>query len=132
MTDDLRAAAEAATPGPWEWIEPHSVMRRSEIKDPEVLWPIAAIDGLFSKRHANGEYIALASPDRILTLLDRVAELEEALEKAQRAIGGYLWLANNLNNTWHDPIRFREFFGAATDDARVAYDAARAALRKDL
>jgi hypothetical protein len=117
--DDLRAAAEAATPGPWEWIEPHSVMRRSEIKDPEVLWPIAAIDGLFSKRHANGEYIALASPDRILTLLDRVAELEKPLESLLEWAEGseQIWMADL-------PSRMAQELDGIVDLAR-------AALRKD-
>jgi hypothetical protein len=41
-----------------------------------------------------------------------------------RAIGGFLWLGNNLHNIKHDPDRFRQIYEAAMADAKPAYDKA--------
>lgn len=51
--------------------------------------------------------------------------LRAALDKATRALGGFLWLGNNLHNS--DTETFRDMYRAALGDARDAYEA-RAAL----
>jgi len=80
---EIRGRLAAATPGPWEWVEPHSVVHHPQ--EPEVAhatWNIAAIEGLFTARHANGDFIA-AAPDDIAYLL-RVAEAAEALANSTK------------------------------------------------
>lgn len=79
MTDDLRAAALAATPGPWDMFRyQHGSGRIYRDRD-----LIADVHG-----EGNREWFYLASPDRILALLDtndrqaaRIAELEAALRR---------------------------------------------------
>lgn len=92
MSDELRALAEAATPGPWDasvgygsggafgrciaplaaWSDDH------EWYEPEG----AVIGGTEAGHDADAFYIAAASPDVVLALLDRVTAAEEAIRRA--------------------------------------------------
>lgn len=72
--DELKKAAEAATPGPWEW--PNKGLSDFVIAGPARL----GIGHLDSPRTA--EYVALANPTAILALL---AEREKLLKVAEAA-----------------------------------------------
>lgn len=51
------------------------------------------------------------------------------LEKTVEALGGFLWLGNNLHNSHTET--FKEFYGHAMVDARPIYEALVAALEKE-
>lgn len=53
----LRALLAEATPGPWKFVEPHSVMAPLPARFGYATIPVAAIEGLFSMRHRNGALI---------------------------------------------------------------------------
>lgn len=101
MTDldlsDLRAKAEAATPGPWN----HSTYGTQVLTGDSwstvcVFWERTGDkfkthnfaeweDGRTAQSlEANAAYIAAASPSTILSLIDRVERLEEALKLVHR------------------------------------------------
>ncbi|WP_241170090.1 ead/Ea22-like family protein [Serratia marcescens] len=87
---ELKAAAMAATPGPWEWFTSNSMARLSSTpsgKDGDVLSAFRASDGVpcVSVSQHNMAFIAAANPAVTLTLLaeleakdKRIAELERA------------------------------------------------------
>ena len=89
---ELRAKAQAATPGPWEklgrearmdfWISSYHPDLGSK--------PVALIPPLCEAFTANAEYIAAASPDVVLALLDEVERLDQQwqdiADKASRII----------------------------------------------
>lgn len=83
----LRAAAEKATPGPWE-------MKRSFIS-PDIISPVGLVvavtiasDMKPSMDEANAAYIALANPAAVLALLDDVERMREALSMCLRVMEG--------------------------------------------
>ena len=79
VIERLRALEQAATPGPWTWVEPHSVIHDVETEvAPRVEVPVAAIEGLFRMRHANGELIA-AMRNAFPALLDVVEAASDVL-----------------------------------------------------
>ena len=85
VIERLRALEQAATPGPWTWVEPHSVIHDVETEvAPRVEVPVAAIEGLFRMRHANGELIA-AMRNAFPALLD-VVEAAQAYRTAITSI----------------------------------------------
>jgi hypothetical protein len=47
-----------------------------------------------------------------------IARLDQQVEALKRVIGDFRWLGNNLHNS--DTERFREFYIAALEDARLA------------
>ncbi|HCG1391861.1 TPA: ead/Ea22-like family protein [Pseudomonas aeruginosa] len=85
---ELKAAAMAATQGPWEWFTSNSMARLSSIpsgKDGDVLSAFRASDGVpcVSVSQHDMAFIATANPAAILALLaeleakdERIAELE--------------------------------------------------------
>ena len=90
MTDEqitaLRAAAEAATPGPWS---------RTTGKDAHLLREVCsegqagvAFCGTFSQQqaHADAAYIAAASPDVVLALLDALDDAHSSVRYALNQI----------------------------------------------
>lgn len=101
---DLRKLAETATPGPWQTLGPdspgqwmvyddHWCIATASWYDPEYDYatrqkppdPRAYIDA-----DANAAYIAAASPDVILALLDEVERLRAAL-KSNASVAHLAW-----------------------------------------
>ncbi|WP_236588803.1 ead/Ea22-like family protein [Serratia ureilytica] len=90
---ELKAAAMAATPGPWEWFTSNSMARLSSIpsgKDGDVLSAFRASDGVpcVSVSQYDMAFIAAANPAVVLELLSeleakdkRIAELEGIEQK---------------------------------------------------
>lgn len=82
--NELRAIAEAATPGPWETlggqgpVGTHAVCHRME---QGTLVEIAYRDAHFDK--ANATHIAAFDPPTVLTLLDRVEAAEQAVQRVR-------------------------------------------------
>lgn len=51
---------------------------------------------------------------------DRARRLEAERDGLLRALGGFLWLGNNLHNIRGDPEPFRHFYEACLGDAKDA------------
>lgn len=106
LFDLIRGRAENGDLVTYEWGEP----------DP--------VDGVYTPTftaHADDNLISTWRT-RAEVAEGRAAELEAALAKCVPAIGGFLWLSNNLHNA--ASLRFKEFFDAAIGDAQTAYDEA--------
>ncbi|CVF69571.1 ead/Ea22-like family protein [Serratia marcescens] len=128
---ELKAAAMAATPGPWEWFTSNSMARLSSTpsgKDGDVLSAFRASDGVpcVSVSQRDMAFIAAANPAAVLELLaeleakgERIAELErtnqsqddhinqqqdriDSLEKTNAGLGRRLGDAEKLLAT---PVR---------------------------
>lgn len=90
LTEQLRAAAEKATPGLWFWESDGGDLRRLRAPcldesgiDEYVLRPEHDYHRDRDEIECEPEdaaFIALANPANIITLLDRIAELEGGLE----------------------------------------------------
>ncbi|HIE0939497.1 TPA: ead/Ea22-like family protein [Serratia marcescens] len=94
---ELKAAAMAATPGPWEWFTSNSMARLSSTpsgKDGDVLSAFRAFDGVpcVSVSQRDMAFIAAANPAVVIALLAeleakdtpkdiRVAEIEKRLKQ---------------------------------------------------
>ena len=72
----LREAAEAAIPGPWELTSGHDY--------PSVIRDLALHRVAEAYTYWTGIYIAAASPDVVLSLLDRLGSSESRAERAER------------------------------------------------
>lgn len=92
MTDEqiasLEAAAKAATPGPWRLLPAEDGVPYLRIRGTRIgaRYKIANVLGeaamYFSEEcAANGRYIALANPTTVLSLIERVRELEERCDE---------------------------------------------------
>lgn len=82
--EDLRRKAEAATPGPW-------VERDKSVRDARDD-NLATADSWFNVTFYEEEdaaYIAAANPTVILSLLDRIKRLEEALHRCVERFSEY-------------------------------------------
>lgn len=94
MSEDLRALAEAATPGPW-----HNVAHRWPERGVPVLThdatdvAVAMTRTSIEQRNADAAYIAAASPDRILALLTVV----DAARELVYGTGGTIAVADALD-----------------------------------
>lgn len=75
-TPDLKAAALAATPGPWKSIH-HGVWADDEraVK----ICDVSGTTGRYESEQANRDFIALANPASILALLERLQLAEDAV-----------------------------------------------------
>jgi hypothetical protein len=49
-------------------------------------------------------------------------ETQRLMEDALLAIGGFLWLGNNLHNIKASPDEFRQMYESAVEDAQPVYD----------
>lgn len=90
LITDLRAKAEAATPGPWErrqdpvkywhaWVEGPST--HPAIPSPDVVCTPAFSDRFHEDDVANMDFIAAANPAAIFTILDALDEARGELER---------------------------------------------------
>ena len=97
VTEAIRARAEAATPGPWEFTDTFGVMHKYADGEPFRGPSLVVRDEHLY--HLNGEFIANARQD-IPDLLARVAELEAALAAANAVTDAArgvvaIWMDNN-------------------------------------
>lgn len=86
---ELRARAEAATPGEWErpsFPQDHRIVARqgsAEQTIAEVRW----VPPTWATRGANADFIALANPATVLRLLDELQRLRDALDSIEMFMG---------------------------------------------
>jgi hypothetical protein len=110
-TSDLRAKAEAATAGPWEWREDTTAGVTMRTLSPGVL----VLDGDpgcggpwgDNIDRANAEYIAAANPATMRALLDLLEEAEGALEGCVHTIEAMrptFAQAKDEGHAYHDQI----------------------------
>ena len=85
---ELRRLAEAATPGPWDFYRPHPAYRAYSIEQvmPEGHLGEAVAVTEEGAVEDNAAYIAAASPDVVLGLLDRLAHMTEARDNARAEV----------------------------------------------
>ena len=85
---ELRRLAEAATPGPWDFHRPHPAYRAYSIEQvmPEGHLGEAVAVTEEGAVEGNAAYIAAASPDVVLGLLDRLAHMTEARDNARAEV----------------------------------------------
>lgn len=92
MTDELRKAAEAATPGPWQQHLVDDTTVTSTTLDVCCTFPDGGrnddVDfaAPVEQHEANAAYIAAANPKAILELLDRIAALEAENARLREAL----------------------------------------------
>ena len=94
MTAKLRAAAMAATPGPWSTRAERARPRAIVVAGTEQVADAAEhVHWTDSQCEANAAYIASASPDVVIALLDQLdalrAALGEALEMVESPLEGH-------------------------------------------
>lgn len=85
--DELRAIAEAATPGPWTWNEGYLSMESPD--------GLTFEDESYSDTvsiHNDARFIATFDPDRILAMLDALRATEQIVagEEAIKALAAFL------------------------------------------
>lgn len=112
--DELKKAAEAATPGPWGTDDPWIVY--ANVGDDLVyLARTLELDTQYKQSVSDAAFIAAANPAVILALLASHAALLEALKKLDE-------LTQSYDDAWpHE-------YGWSTDALCKARDAARAAI----
>jgi hypothetical protein len=118
--DELRAKAEAATPGPW-WTGMHDGFSHTVEGSEADSHPVAQ-----RLIQPDAEYIAAANPSVVLALLDA---LDAAHAEAKKAHDDLTWMAVELS--WATDGRLRTAVGHAKEILRVRTDErdqARAAL----
>lgn len=118
MTDDdiarLRGLAQAATPGPWEAAETPS--GKGKVLCGGVFSVCNTTAGPYKQQRADAAYIAAASPDVLLRLLDALDEARRERDEAKRD-------ARELRFLW-------EQRGERANKAEDERDAAMALLKK--
>ena len=88
MTDaELRALAEAATPGPWTRLDTGSEGCSVVASGRRRVARLTHLD--LAECRADAAYIAAANPQTVLALLDRIAALEKALALSQAQLGQF-------------------------------------------
>jgi hypothetical protein len=117
MSDDditrLRTLAQAATPGPWQW--DGNVCDYDESNESPWLVTDAYATGIYKHlrggvilkggikclNEADAAYIAAASPDAFLGLLDRLADAERERDALAADAARYRWLASRMVHVGH-------------------------------
>lgn len=153
-TANLRALAEAATPGPWIGAGPsfgaplpaylNEVVTDHQNEDEDDVTIVMAEHGAEDENTANISFVAAANPAAILALLDRLAAAEARNATLTPLAARYRWLRDRANNVavraplvlmvdqsfaniqWHDTR-----YGAGLDaelDAVMAKDRAAASI----
>lgn len=107
---ELKAAAMAATPGPWKWFTSNSMARLSSTpsgKDGDVISAFRASDGVpcVSVSQSDMAFIAAANPAAVLALLaeleardKRIAELERILDGVTPVMIAGGWTAKGISD----------------------------------
>jgi hypothetical protein len=92
--DDLRAKAEAATPGPWAAARENvNEMQGLSVRDMPVL---RTTDGTFyGMRAEDYEFIAAVSPDVVLRLLDDLAAANNRADRAEKLLADIRSMADD-------------------------------------
>lgn len=68
--DELKKAAEAATPGPWKYYKDDNFIQSEDVRARISDWPVTrSTDVGTDQRNNNAAFIALANPTTILALL---------------------------------------------------------------
>lgn len=91
--EELRKLAEAATPGPWEWLSFTS--RNSYFPIMAENQKIMVCDvgfGKAEKAAANSAYIAATDPKQVIALLDEIVQIRAELEQSKRDAERYQFL----------------------------------------
>lgn len=87
----LRAAAQAATPGPWTVFDPHCEQETFGIDGDDgtavVHYGASVSEGI--ERHSDAQFIAAANPAAVLALLDERDALRAALDAAKTGLEWY-------------------------------------------
>lgn len=97
--EELRKLAEAATPGPWEWLSFTS--RNSYFPIMAENQKIMVCDAGFGKAEKatnNSAYIAAANPQQVIALLDEIAQLRAEVEQSKRDAESFEFKAQRLRN----------------------------------
>lgn len=134
--NELKAAAMAATPGPWEWFTSNSMARLSSTpsgKDGDVLSAFRASDGVpcVSVSQRDMAFIATANPAVILALLaeleakdERIAELEAEVKVWESAALKHLSRAEEAEKRLpileQDKLRLNEIINSEANRADAA------------
>ena len=79
----LKAAAEAATPGPWEARENSVIEEAATRHDSCLAVLVSAGTRTIDEAEANAAFIALANPETILALLAEIESLEARVASAE-------------------------------------------------
>lgn len=95
MIDQLKEAARKATPGPWEALD--DVMGGNFVMEPDGGDPIAE-----TERPRDMRYIALASPEVILDLIQKYEEVTKALIEAKKLLD--IFMSAHYQEIWEDEI----------------------------
>ena len=85
---ELRRLAENATPGPWDSYRPHPSYRAYAVDQVMPAGHLGETVATTQDVNAdeNAAYIAAASPDVVLGLLDRLAHMTEARDNARAEV----------------------------------------------
>ncbi|BBV67824.1 hypothetical protein STW0522KLE44_42120 [Klebsiella sp. STW0522-44] len=127
LAQRMREAAEKATPGPW------GIARDGMTVTSNQSHPIATLSEASHRMLSDGstgqdaEFIALANPVNVLTLLDRIAELEELatdygmkFQRAQDALKHVSLMHRGETRTEQQPVAYTDMeelkFPHATSD----------------
>lgn len=92
----------------------------------DVYDPVSEGEGGANARRHGAAILAAIRADPAAARAVRDAIDPDGLPLRQRvleALGGFIWIGNNLHNIKADPDNFREFYEAALTDARPVYDA---------
>lgn len=117
MTPDreaLRAAAKAATPGPWVvWSSLYEHMD-AQLRSADTTVEGVALAEFYrlANGYRNAAFIALANPKAILTLLDERDALVGALEKADQECQTALQIMTASEQDWSDFERASKKLGS--------------------
>lgn len=120
---ELKSAAMAATPGPWEWFTSNSMARLSSTpsgKDGDVLSSFRASDGVpcVSVSQYDMAFIAAANPAAVLELLAELEAKDEQNKLLMREVEhGKKLRVNMQNNADSLSDRIGELEAIATDYA---------------
>jgi hypothetical protein len=99
--------------------------------DPHICGPVVHVCRDVAAAILGERGVFLPDPSKWLVQMGEyeatMTTLRAALDGLVEAMGGFLWLGNNLDNITLAPLRFHEMYEAAMDDARAALATAKEA-----